>query len=108
VTVRANNGRQPTSPSISALKRYWTLTAPQLTADLSFQYPAADIVGDENAYVVARYAGGFTAPLSSVNSATHIGNVPAANPINGDWFLLESDADFDGMPDAFESANGLN
>jgi hypothetical protein len=34
--------------------------------------------------------------------------VTSANLLTGDWFLLDQDEDFDGMPDSYESAHGLN
>jgi hypothetical protein len=105
VTIHASAGPQPNYPGITALERYWTITAPVLTSDLTFQYVAADVRGNESAYVVANYNGAFSAPTSSVNTSTHTGTVLGATPINGDWFLLEADSDFDGIPDAWMIAH---
>jgi hypothetical protein len=43
-----------------------------------------------------------------VNTSTHTANIPAANPVTGNWFLLEADNDFDGLPNTYENAHGLN
>ena len=109
VTVRATNGQQPNYPGISALLRYWTITqSASLGADLSLQYLATDVHGDESAYVLAHYNGSFSAPASVLNMTTHTASTFGANPVAGDWFLLEADNDFDGMPNTYENAHGLD
>ena len=110
VTARADSGIEPNYPGLlSALKRYWTITAPvSSTANLTFQYLITDVLGNEAAYQVVRDSGGFSAPASSVNTSTHIGTVNGAAPISGVWTLIEMDSDFDGMPDSYENAHGLN
>lgn len=109
VTCRATNGQQPNYPGVTALLRYWTIASSQpLAGDLTFQYLDTDVHGDESAYVLARYNGSFSAPTATVNTTTNIASISAANPISGDWFLLEADNDFDGMPNTYENAHGLN
>lgn len=110
VTARATNGQQPNYPGFTALQRYWTIApSASLGADLGFQYLATDVHGNESAYVVAHYDGSsFASPASNVNMANHTGSVLAASPVAGDWFLLEADNDFDGMPDTYENAHGLD
>lgn len=109
VKLKSNSGRQPNYSGITTLKRYWTIAAlTDVIADLTFQYPAADIVGDESAYGAARYAAGFTAFGALVNTSAHTATIAGATALSGDWLLLEPDNDFDGMPNAWEIAHGLN
>jgi hypothetical protein len=110
ITARTDSGIDPNYPGLlSALKRYWTIAAPvSSTANLTFQYLITDVLGNEAAYQVVRDSGGFSAPASSVNTSTHVGTVNGAAPISGAWTLIEKDGDFDGMPDSYENAHGLN
>ena len=63
VQVRAVQGKQPNIPGTDALQRYWVLTAPPaVTADLTLQYLAADVVGTEASYQVVKYTGSFHQP----------------------------------------------
>jgi hypothetical protein len=72
-TVKAVQGPQPNvNPSVS-LQRYWTLTGTGITADLTFQYLAGDVMGNESIYHVIQVAGGdpFSLATSTANAAAH-------------------------------------
>jgi hypothetical protein len=91
VTVKATQGQQPNVSGGNALQRFWTVTAPaDLTADLTFQYLATDVVGTEASYLVYKYNGVFNNPAgSSVNTTTHQGSATGQTTITADWTLAE-------------------
>jgi hypothetical protein len=87
VTVKAVQGKQPNIPGANALQRYWQVTAPAgVTADLLFQYFAADVVGTESNYQVLKYAGSFSSPAgSAIDTLNHRVQVPAQAAFTADW-----------------------
>jgi len=91
VTVRAVQGKQPNIPGTDALQRYWVLTAaPAVTADLTLQYLAADVVGTEASYQVVKYTGSFTNPAgSSVDTALDRLLAPAQSGFSVDWTAVD-------------------
>ena len=111
ITAGAHRGRHPNYPSINSLKRYWSIAAPaNIPADLTFQYFGSDVfTRNETTFKIVKYSGGFTLPASTVNTSMHTLTVTGAvAPITGDWFVIgEADADFDGMPDSYETAKGF-
>jgi hypothetical protein len=107
VTVKAVQSKQPNIPGTNALQRYWKMTAPAgFTADLTMQYLASDVVGDETSYLVYKYAGTFTNPGgSSVNSGTHQILAPAQSAFSADWTAAEPSAVFWPGTVQFSSSN---
>ena len=58
LTVNAIPGAHPNAPGSNVLQMYWKLTNGGLTsADVTFNYLDADVVGDENKYELGRYNG---------------------------------------------------
>jgi hypothetical protein len=108
VTVKAVQGKQPNVPGTNALQRYWTIAAPAgFTADLTMQYLASDVVGNETSYLAYKYTGTFTNPGgSSVNSTTHQISAPAQTAFSADWTAADPPALF-GAPGLaqFSSSN---
>ncbi|HEY6805578.1 MAG TPA: Calx-beta domain-containing protein, partial [Pyrinomonadaceae bacterium] len=94
VTVKAIQGKQPNLPGPNALQRYWQLTAPAgFTTDLTMQYLASDVVGNEANYLVYKYTGTFSNPAgSSVNTATHQIVASTQTAITADWTAAEAAA----------------
>ncbi len=115
VTVRATGNQHPNYPPlypsfVSGLQRYWTISqSSSMTANVTFTYLDADIVGVENDYVLAKYSGGvFSSPASYFFApGTNTAGVNSETAIAADWTLFD-DADFDGMTTSYENAHGLN
>lgn len=113
VTVRVNQGQHPNYPPgyasyTAGLQRYWTISdSGNVTGSLTFFYPQADVRGIETNYKIAKFSNGtFSTPASQ--AADFNLNAIAANNqtgISGDWLVIESDADFDGLPDSYELAH---
>jgi hypothetical protein len=59
LTVNAVDGIVPATPALStnSLQRYWTLTGSGITADVTFHYIDADVVGNEGFYHPVRVTG---------------------------------------------------
>ncbi|HEY6118668.1 MAG TPA: fibronectin type III domain-containing protein [Pyrinomonadaceae bacterium] len=95
VTVKAVQGPQPNifSPAL-ALQRYWRLTAlSAVTADLTLQYLASDVAGDETLYQVLKYDGAFSTPVgSSVDMVNHRGLAPGQANFTADWTVGQPNA----------------
>lgn len=72
LTVQATNGTAPSTPALNdatTLDRYWTLTETgSLTANLTFQYLAGDVDGNEATYVTIRSTAG-SPPIRFSNGA---------------------------------------
>jgi len=73
VTVTATQGPQPSVNPATSIQRYWTLTGSGITADLTFQYLAGDVIGTEANYKVqGERRDGRCFPTSVVTPATHV------------------------------------
>jgi hypothetical protein len=72
-TVAAIQGPDPAINAATSIQRYWTLTSSGVTADLTFQYLAGDVLGTEANYKVIREIGGTAVafPGSTVNTGAH-------------------------------------
>jgi DNA/RNA endonuclease G (NUC1) len=92
ITVAATQGPQPNMVASTSLQRYWTLTATGITADLTFQYLAGDVLGNENIYKVFRKNGGtpLSFPGSVVNTAAHTGFLAGVSTLSDDWTVGEA------------------
>jgi hypothetical protein len=89
-TAKAIEGAQPSVNPLTSIKRYWTLTAAGITADLTFQYLLGDLAGTEANYKVIRVIGvSPTAfPASTVNTVAHTATLVGANSFS-DWTVGE-------------------
>jgi hypothetical protein len=79
LTVSVTDGLIGGSAATHTATRYWDVTeAGSLTADISFVYLDADVVGDETSYDVLRRESGTTAvyPGGTVTPATNTGLAP--------------------------------
>ena len=79
----------------TSLQRYWNLSSgPAVTADLTFEYLNADVMGNEAAYKVFSVNGGVPTsyPASVVNTGTHTATLAGASvtglPLN--WTVGET------------------
>jgi hypothetical protein len=91
-TAKAVQGKQPNISGANALSRYWTLTATGLTADLTFNYLAGDVIGTEANYKIFKYNGGFTQfNPTTLNTATHVATLSGISSFS-DWTLAEPTA----------------
>ncbi len=93
-TVNAIPGMHPNAPGSNLLQMYWKLTNGGLTsADLSFHYLDADVVGDENQYELGRYNGiswDILSPIS-LNTTSNTASIAGINSFS-DWTLGEDGA----------------
>ena len=90
-TVKATQGPQPSVNAATSVQRYWTLTeAGDITADLTFQYLLADVLGTEANYKVIRVIGGTAVhfPLSTVNTVAHTATLTGVS-VFSDWTVGE-------------------
>lgn len=88
-TAKATQGQQPNISGANALQRYWTFTATGLTADLTFNYLAGDVVGTEANYKIFKYDGSFTQfTPTTLNTATHVATLTGVSSFS-DWTLAE-------------------
>ncbi len=92
ITVKATQGAQPSMVAGTSLQRYWTLTATGITADLTFQYLAGDVLGNENIYKVFEANGGspVSYPDSVVNTVSHTGFLAGVTSLSDDWTAGEA------------------
>jgi beta-lactamase superfamily II metal-dependent hydrolase len=90
VTVAAIQGPQPNVNAPTSLSRYWTIgvtNAP--TADLTFQYLAGDVQGNEANYQLIRVSGGVpTFFPGTVNAGTHSAALNGVTAFS-DWTVGE-------------------
>ena len=94
-TVTAVNGSHPNLVnSALALKRYWTLASAGITqADLTFNYPSADVQGDESLYRAGRHFTGTSwNMLPTTAYPTGDSAVVAGVTAFSDWTLGEQGA----------------
>jgi hypothetical protein len=89
-TVKATNGPLPAFPNLAAaLQRYWTLTAANLTADLTFNYVDPidiPVTANESNFVIHKYDGALTQPGGSVNTAANTASIAGVTSFS-DWTL---------------------
>jgi hypothetical protein len=93
-TVTAIPGLHPNALGSNMLQMYWKLTNVGLTsADLTFNYLDADVVGDENQYELGRYNGISWDIISPITLIT-TNNTASIAGINSfsDWTLGEDGA----------------
>ena len=92
--VNAIPGMHPNAPGSNLLQMYWKLTNGGLTsADLTFHYLDADVVGDENQYELGRYNGiswDIISPIS-LNTTNNTASIAGINSFS-DWTLGEDGA----------------
>jgi hypothetical protein len=90
-TVNAVQATQPSVNAATSIKRYWTLTNGGLSsANLTFQYLAGDVMGNENNYKLIRVSGGTPTsfPASVVTPATHVATLSGVTGFS-DWTVGE-------------------
>jgi hypothetical protein len=92
-TAKATQGPQPAVNPATSIQRYWTLNATGITADLTFQYLATDVMGTEANYRVIRVIGGTSVsfPTSTVNTGTHTATLTGVS-VFSDWTVGETSA----------------
>ena len=91
-TAKAVQGQQPNISGANALQRYWTLAATGLTANLTFNYLAGDVVGTEANYKIVKYNGSFTQfTPTTLNTTTHVATLNGVSSFS-DWTLAEPGA----------------
>ncbi|MEP6952141.1 MAG: T9SS type A sorting domain-containing protein [Ginsengibacter sp.] len=92
-TVKATEGSYPGLDPLKSLKRSWTLTAPGITADLTFNYlDPTDIPGtaSENNFVIFKNAAGiFTKPGGMVDASLNTATITGVTSFS-DWTLAET------------------
>jgi hypothetical protein len=92
-TAKATQGPQPSVNPSTSVQRYWTLNGTGITADLTFQYLATDVMGIEANYRVIRVIGGTSVsfPTSTVNTGTHTATLTGVS-VFSDWTVGETAA----------------
>jgi hypothetical protein len=92
-SATATQGPQPAVNPGTSVQRYWTLNGTGITADLTFQYLAADVIGTEANYRVIRVIGGTSVsfPTSTVNTGTHTASLTGVSTFS-DWTVGETSA----------------
>jgi hypothetical protein len=76
----------------NSLNKYWSVSATNIvSADLSFTYDPAEVVGNQAAYEIRRHSGGtfFIPPSPSATGANPMSST-GANPLTGDWTAIET------------------
>jgi hypothetical protein len=92
-TANATQGSQPSVNPSTSIQRYWTLNGTGITADLTFQYLATDVMGTEANYKVIRVIGTTPVafPTSTVNTGTHTATLTGVSTFS-DWTVGEISA----------------
>jgi CSLREA domain-containing protein len=90
LAAKAVGVKHPNISGTNALQRYWTLAnSGSLTADLTFHYLAADVVGTEASYNIFKYDGGFTQfTPNTLNTVSHFATLNGVSSFS-DWTLAE-------------------
>lgn len=90
LTINATQGAHPSVNAPTAIQRYWTLAGSNLTANLTFQYLAGDVMGTEANYKVIRISGGVPVsfPSSTVNTGLHQATLNGVSSFS-DWTVGE-------------------
>ncbi len=88
-TVTAVQSSFTPAYSANQLARYWTLTNGGLTsADLTFNYLDADIVGNENNYSIRKYDGSWSSPGGTVTAGSNSAAITGVTSFSS-WTLAE-------------------
>ena len=91
-SIIAVAGAHPNVLGTNVLQMYWKLTNGGLTsADITFNYLDADVVGDENNYVIGKYDGNWSFPGGSVNPSTNQATITGVTTFS-DWSLGDQSA----------------
>jgi predicted outer membrane repeat protein len=95
LTVTAVQGPQPTLNATKSLQRYWTLSGSGITADLTFHYLDADVMGNESIYRLIRVSGAtvviFPASPATVDPTNNIAFITGVQSFS-DWSAGEPTA----------------
>jgi len=90
LTVAAVQGVEPAlvGQSSSSLQRYWNLSGSGITADLTFNYLAGDVMGNEASYKILRIVGSTVVawPNSSPDTVNHKATASGVSSFS-DWTL---------------------
>jgi len=91
ITCAAVQGPQPNMNPATSIARYWPLSASALiTADLTFQYLAGDVNGNEAGYQVYRVSGGVPTALGgTINTGAHTATLNGVSTFS-DWTVGEA------------------
>jgi CSLREA domain-containing protein len=90
LTVKAVQGKHPNIVLPNALLRYWTIAnSGSVTANLTFNYFATDVVGTEANYKIYKYSGSFAqfAP-NTLNTTSHFATLNGVSSFS-DWTLAD-------------------
>jgi hypothetical protein len=91
-TVKAVQGKLPQISGTNALARYWTLSGTGLTANLTFNYLAADVTGTVANYQFIKNSGGTLSTLAPAATPTSTSAVINNVSSFSDWTLAEPTA----------------
>ena len=91
-TVNAVAGAHPNVLGTNVLQMYWKLNNSGLTsADVTFNYLDADVVGNESNYVIGKYDGNWSFPGGTVNTTTNQATITGVTSFS-DWSLGDQSA----------------
>jgi len=91
-SVSATSGSHPNAVGTNVLQMYWSLSNSGLTsADLTFEYLDADVVGNESNYVIGKYDGTWSFPGGTINTTTNQATITGVTSFS-DWSLGEQSA----------------
>ena len=90
VTVSAVQSTLAGLNPVNALKRYWTVAAPGLISNLTFNYLPGDVYGNQSNYMLLGISGGvLTAyPGATIDTVAHTVNIIGVSGTNN-WTLAE-------------------
>ena len=90
--VSAVAGAHPNVLGTNVLQMYWKLTNGGFTsADVTFNYLDADVVGNESNYVIGKYDGNWSFPGGTVNPSTNQATITGVTSFS-DWSLGDQSA----------------
>jgi hypothetical protein len=91
-SVLAVAGAHPNVLGTNVLQMYWKLANGGLTsADITFNYLDADVVGNESNYVIGKYDGNWSFPSGNVNTTTNQATITGVTSFS-DWSLGDQSA----------------
>jgi len=91
-SVTAVADAHPNVLGTNVLQMYWKLTNGGLSsADITFNYLDADVVGNESNYVIGKYDGNWSFPGGNVNTATNQATITGVTSFS-DWSLGDQSA----------------